>query len=111
MAALQQSTFEHMAKRLPGTQNDILQSRSPFAYPVERITAPVLVVHGTGDEAVPVAHARALAATVPNGQLLLLEGGRHTSLFTHLHEIRPRVIPFLTQLCTGQLAPCNTIAQ
>ena len=95
MTALQLSTMDRLAERLPGTENDILQSRRPFAYPLERVSAPLLVVHGTADEAVPVAQARALAARVPQAELLLLEGGRHTSLFTHLYEIRERTIPFL----------------
>ena len=42
-------TMERMADRLAGTRNDIMQSRLRFAYPVERIAAPVLIVHGDGD--------------------------------------------------------------
>jgi pimeloyl-ACP methyl ester carboxylesterase len=95
LRALQLSTLDRMVERLPGTENDIAQSRSAFAYPLEQIAAPLLVVHGTDDEAVPVEHAKALASRVPNAELLLLEGGRHTSLFTHLGEIRARTFPFL----------------
>ena len=46
MAALQASTLQRMAERMPGTLNDIEQSRRRFQYPVERLRMPLLVVHG-----------------------------------------------------------------
>ncbi|QOY90168.1 alpha/beta fold hydrolase [Paludibaculum fermentans] len=95
LTELQLSTMEHLAQRLPGTQNDIVQSRRPFEYPVEQIGQPVLLVHGTADEVVPFADSRSLAGRLPRAELLALEGGAHVSLFTHLHEIRARVGPFL----------------
>lgn len=95
MAALQLSTMDRMKQRLPGTENDIVQSRLPYAYPLEQISAPVLVIHGAEDEAVPADVAKSLAARVANSELMLIDGGRHTSLFTHLHEIRTHVVPFL----------------
>jgi pimeloyl-ACP methyl ester carboxylesterase len=95
LTELQLSTMDRMAQRLPGTLNDIKQSRLPFDYPLEHIPVPVLVVHGTADQAVPFADAKALAGRLPNAELLTLEGGEHVSLFTHLHEIRTRVTQFL----------------
>jgi len=92
---LQLSTLDQMAGRMPGTENDIEQSRRPFSYSYERICVPSLVIHGTDDEAVPFAHAEALASRLPNAELLAIEGGRHVSLFTHLDVIRPRVRSFL----------------
>lgn len=94
--ALQSSVMERMAARMPGTYNDIRQSRARFDYPVERIRAPLLVIHGTDDEAAPFAAAQSLAARVPGAELLLIEGGRHVSLFTHNALIRNRVRRFLT---------------
>jgi pimeloyl-ACP methyl ester carboxylesterase len=95
LTALQVSVMDRMAARLPGTQNDIVQSRSPFAYACEKIVAPVLIVHGTEDEAVPFAQAESLAARIPNAELLGVEGGRHVSIFTHRDLIQPRVRRFL----------------
>lgn len=95
LRALQTSTMERMAERLPGTLNDIAQSRLPFAYPVERIAAPMLIIHGTVDSAAPFEHAKSLAVRVPGAELMTIEGGEHVSLFTHLDEIRARVRPFL----------------
>ena len=100
MTALQLSTMDQMARRLPGTENDITQSRLPFAYPLERITTPALVIHGTADSVAPFAAAQALAARLPRAELLAIEKGEHVSLFTHLAEIRARVTQFL-----GEHAP------
>jgi pimeloyl-ACP methyl ester carboxylesterase len=95
LAELQQSTLHRTRERLPGTDNDIRQSHHPFDYPVERITAPVLIVHGSADPIVPYPQAEALAARLDRGELLTLRGGGHSSLFTHLDEIRARVAGFL----------------
>ena len=91
LLALQAGVMERMAARLPGTYNDIRQSRAPFDYPLERIAAPLLVIHGTDDEAAPFAAGRWLAARVPGAGFLAIEGGRHVSLFTHNRQIRERV--------------------
>ena len=95
LLALQSSTMDRMAQRLAGTQNDIAQSRSPFNYPLEQISVPLLVVHGTADQAVPFAQAKALADRVSKAELFAIEGGDHVSLFTHLHEIRGVISRFL----------------
>lgn len=78
--------------------NDVRQSRLPFAYPLEQISVPMLVIHGTRDEAVPYELAKSLARRVPGAELLTIDGGQHVSLFTHLHEIRTRVTGFLEGL-------------
>ena len=92
---LQLSTLDRLAERMPGTQNDIAQSQQPFHYPVEQITAPVLLIHGTADKIVPIAQATALAARLPHAETMFVEGGEHVTLFTHLHEVRARVRHFI----------------
>ena len=95
MRELQLGTLARLAARLPGTRNDIEQSRQHFSYPVERIHAPTLIVHGTMDEAVPFADAELLASRIRGAKMLTIDGGRHVSLFTHLDLIRARVRAFL----------------
>lgn len=95
MLALQASTLDRVAERMAGTRNDIAQSRARFSYPLERITSPLLVVHGTSDRAAPFEAARALASRVSGAELLAIENGEHVSLFTHLDVIRTRVREFL----------------
>jgi pimeloyl-ACP methyl ester carboxylesterase len=95
LLALQSSTMERMTERLTGTQNDIRQSRLPFAYPLEDIRAPALVVHGTVDKLVPYSHSESLAQRLPAAELLTIPGGEHVCLFTHLQEVRSRITRFL----------------
>jgi pimeloyl-ACP methyl ester carboxylesterase len=93
--ALTASTMDRMEQRMPGTVNDVRQSRRPFDYPLERIVPPLLVVHGTADRAAPFAAGKALAGKVPGAEILAIEGGEHVSIFTHRSEILPRVTQFL----------------
>ncbi len=95
LQALNLSTMDRMAQRLPGTENDITQSRQYFAYPLDRIAAPVLIVHGTADEAVPYEQASSLASKVPKSELLTIQGGEHLALFTNRRQIQQRVMHFL----------------
>ncbi len=95
--ALTLSTLDRMGARLPGTENDIAVTRST-GYPLEGISVPTLVVHGTADRMVPFAeHGRALAARIPGAELLAVEGGEHVAIFTHRDEARARVTRFLRQ--------------
>jgi pimeloyl-ACP methyl ester carboxylesterase len=95
---LQSSVLDRMTARIAGTDNDIRQTRSAMSWPLERIAAPTLVIHGTRDGAVPYEQAVRLAARVGAAQLLTIEGGEHVSLFTHRYEIRERMDRFLESL-------------
>lgn len=95
LVALQSSAMERMVERLPGTRNDIAQSRAPFSYGLEQIQTSTLIVHGSADAAVPFAQAESLAAKLPRGELLAIPGGGHVSIFTHRATIQPRVHRFL----------------
>ena len=95
MRELQASVLDRMAERMPGTENDVAQSRRPFDYPVERIGAPLLVIHGTDDEAAPFAASAALARRVPGAEFVQIDGGRHVTLFTHREVVQGRVREFL----------------
>ncbi len=95
--ALLTSTLDRMALRMPGTENDIAVTRT-CEYPLERIAAPALIVHGTNDRMVPFArHGRQLAARIPGAELLAVEGGEHVSIFTHRDLVRRRVTRFLAE--------------
>ncbi|WP_242393963.1 alpha/beta fold hydrolase [Anaeromyxobacter oryzisoli] len=101
---LQSSTLERMALRLPGTENDVAVTRSELSFPLERLAAPLLVVHGTSDEAAPFEQAEEMAARVPRAELLALEGGRHVAIFTHREQARARVARFLGAHAPGARA-------
>lgn len=97
--ALMLSTADRMARRLAGTDNDIRVTRHT-EYPLERLTVPVLAVHGTADRAAPYAHAEHIAARVPEAALLAIEGGSHMAMFTHIRDVGPRVASFLEATTT-----------
>ena len=95
MEALTASTFHRMSERLPGTANDIRVTRQ-LQLPLEKITVPVLIVHGTADRMVPFGpHATTLASRIVGAELMALEGGEHVAIFTHRAEVQARVAAFL----------------
>jgi len=95
--ALQLSVLDRMTLRLPGTENDIRQTRAEMGYPLERISVPTLVVHGTRDSAVPFAQSEALALRVPGAEMLAIEGGEHVSIYTHRSQVRAAIDHFLSR--------------
>jgi pimeloyl-ACP methyl ester carboxylesterase len=48
-----------------------------------RVKAPTLLIWGTNDDAVPVAHARIMEESIPDAGLVLFEGAGH---FAYLDE-------------------------
>jgi len=60
-----------------------LLMRDPFLTRerLPRVSAPVLIVHGTEDGIVPVEHGRRLAALHPGAEMIAVEGGRHSDLW------------------------------
>ena len=61
----------------PGFENDMKQFRAIQQLPLDQITCPTLVAHGTHDADVPFAHAEAAARDIPNAQLHAVEKGWH----------------------------------
>lgn len=95
---LRSGMFDRLAERLPGTQNDILVTRSQ-SFPLSEIGVSTLMVHGTHDPLLPFdRHARELAGRIRGAELLTVEGGGHAALFTHRGLIVPRVADFLARL-------------
>jgi len=88
-------SFHRLADRVAGIKNDIEVSHTR-TYPLENITVPTLVVHGTNDPLLPFReHGKRLASEIPGAQLLTIEGGGHGVIFTHREEVRQRITDFL----------------
>lgn len=64
-------------------QLDAAMGWSPRLRDLAALTMPVLVVHGTHDPIFPLAHARAVAATVPHVRLDVVEGMGHAVPWGH----------------------------
>jgi dienelactone hydrolase len=61
-----------------------------------RVLCPALVVHGTADDAVPIAAAEALKAQFPRATLVRVEEGGHS--FGATHPLRPPLHPHLERV-------------
>jgi pimeloyl-ACP methyl ester carboxylesterase len=85
-----------VSMRSPGIYNDreALSTLPSQTYPLERITAPTLVIHGTLDSLQPFTHAQHTAGSIPGARLLTLEGGGHVPV-DHLERITSEVHSFV----------------
>jgi pimeloyl-ACP methyl ester carboxylesterase len=80
--------------RKVGYINDMEQFTLISTYPLERIAAPTLAVHGMADDEVPFANAELLAEQVPNIKLLAVPGG-HMVFYTHSSLVMTTLRNFL----------------
>jgi pimeloyl-ACP methyl ester carboxylesterase len=66
------------ARDFAAAQNhDVLPEGEPSSGTLSSISAPTLVIHGTGDPMFPIEHGEALAREIPGARLLRLEGAGH----------------------------------
>jgi pimeloyl-ACP methyl ester carboxylesterase len=90
-----------MSLRDEGLQNDLEQLASINRLPLERITAPTLIFHGTNDADVPFANATHIAETVPDAELYPVEDGFHIlQLADQADEVVKKRIGFIKHFCS-----------
>ena len=66
------------ARDFAALQNhELLESDDKARDPLSSIQAPTLVIHGTADPLLPLAHGHALASEIPGARLLRLDGAGH----------------------------------
>jgi pimeloyl-ACP methyl ester carboxylesterase len=66
------------ARDFAAAQNHyVLPEGEPSSGTLSSISAPTLVIHGTGDPMFPIEHGEALAREIPRATLLRLEGAGH----------------------------------
>jgi pimeloyl-ACP methyl ester carboxylesterase len=100
------TTFDRMAQRLAGSENDFLITQT-YEYPLEEITVPTLIVHGSDDPFVNFAeHAETASRRIARAELLKLAGGEHAAIFTHRKNVQKRLNVFFTEEDT--VAPSKT---
>lgn len=85
-------------RRMAGTINDMEQCARVGAIPVDDLTMPVLVLHGTDDPVVPLAQGERVAQEAPSADLVPLQGGGHVALFTHVRVVRAAVSGLLERV-------------
>ncbi|GCE21703.1 alpha/beta hydrolase [Dictyobacter kobayashii] len=86
-------TIYHL--REAGYHNDQHHFARIEQYPLEQITVPTLIVHGTDDEDVPFEDAQLMARTISHVTLVALKKGNHASFFIHARAIIPIIQNFL----------------
>ncbi|MDC3957452.1 alpha/beta hydrolase [Polyangium jinanense] len=72
----------------------LLQDRFDSAARASNVNVPVLVVHGTDDELIPVDHGQKLAARLPRGRFLSVAGAHHNDLWL-FDEVEAEAVPFV----------------
>lgn len=65
---------------------------------VEKLSMPVLVLHGDEDTAVDVKHGRELAATIPGSRLVIFPGAGHNYLVAAGPQSTAALLDFLAQV-------------
>lgn len=81
--------------RALATMRELMRDR--IERKLSRIAAPTLVVAGSRDPVAPLAWAGEVAARVPNGALLTIDGGTHTLNYVYPHSFALAIRPFLLQ--------------
>lgn len=59
------------------------------------IRCPTLIIAGSSDTAVPMHHAKMLAAGIPDSRLVMVDGAGHTLIWTHPEPLLKAVEEFL----------------
>jgi pimeloyl-ACP methyl ester carboxylesterase len=86
------------AERKTGLENDLAQLTLLSDLPLEKITCPALVVHGTHDSDVLFYHGVYAYETIPNAEKFWVREGSHLLcawIAPHPDEARERVVSFL----------------
>jgi pimeloyl-ACP methyl ester carboxylesterase len=89
-----------VSRRVDGWVNDFDQFRAMDvdAWPLEQIAAPTLIVHGDADQNAPYAGSVAVAARIPNAELVTFAGAGHEFVLTQAREIDAEIERFLDGL-------------
>jgi pimeloyl-ACP methyl ester carboxylesterase len=69
--------------RRVGTANDLLQQQQLDDWPLQNITCPTLIAHGTADQAVPLADAQYAHAQIAGSEFVELPGADHMMISGH----------------------------
>jgi pimeloyl-ACP methyl ester carboxylesterase len=83
--------------RKAGYQNDQKHFAAIEQYPVEKISVPTLIVHGTADDDVPFKDAMFLMNKIQHVTLVPMNKGNHATFFLRANILIPIIQQFITQ--------------
>lgn len=55
--------------------------------PIQHVTTPTTIIWGEDDQVTPLSDAQLLARTIPDAQLYVIPGAKHSPFFTHPTEV------------------------
>jgi pimeloyl-ACP methyl ester carboxylesterase len=84
-----------LSLRAAGMINDAEQIDNLEEIPLERISTPTLVIHGTADNVVPFEQGVHSAEKILGAVFLPIAGGSHYCILTHMEQTRPAILTFL----------------
>jgi pimeloyl-ACP methyl ester carboxylesterase len=64
----------------------------PWAFDVSEIGVPVVIFHGDDDRNAPLSHAQALAAKIPNAELVVWTGMGHLTSLERMKDVFGRLV-------------------
>ena len=85
------------ASREAGAQNDTAQDAVISELPLASIRCPTLILHGTADVTVPIAHSEHAHAQIAGSQFVQLSGQDHWMVITKHKELGELVHAFLLE--------------
>lgn len=85
------------ARENPGVPRWFLDARDDISETLRHIAVPTLLLWGDADEISPVAVGRRLAELLPNAELVIIAGGAHDLVSTHVPEVLPHIERHLRQ--------------
>jgi pimeloyl-ACP methyl ester carboxylesterase len=74
-----------------GFAHDVLAQAQPWTFDLTMVTAPVHVLHGAEDTALPLAHSQHTAGLLPGSTLHVLDGHGHFSILSELPAFASRL--------------------
>jgi pimeloyl-ACP methyl ester carboxylesterase len=99
-------TAAPIGPRESGLKNDLLQLKALPDFPLDKLTLPALLIHGTDDSFISLAEIEAVKKRIPNAELLTIPGTGHIpELGPESARIPDRIKDFLGRLHGGQGAP------
>lgn len=92
-AAIVAAVTEAFRQGVGGYAQDVAVQGRPWPFDPGRIIAPIEVVHGALDDAIPLAHSRHTAELIPGARLRIVPGHGHMTTLSLLPALASSLVP------------------
>ena len=90
--AMKADGLEALAQGVDGAAYECCMFVKPWDFDVSQITVPVVIWHGDDDRNAPLSHAQALAAKIPNAELVVWTGMGHLTSIERGTDVLAKLI-------------------